>query len=116
MIQAFATSDVGKAREINEDYFYVSYPNDKVQLFILADGMGGYNGGEVASQLAVKTAKNYIIDNYDKSLESKETLLELVKGASQYANLVVYEKSEKNVELSRMGTTLDICLFYQSKT
>ena len=115
MIQAFATSDVGKAREINEDYFYVSYPNDKVQLFILADGMGGYNGGEVASQLAVKTAKNYIIDNYDKYLESKETLLELVKGASQYANLVVYEKSEKNVELSRMGTTLDICLFYQSK-
>ena len=115
MIQAFATSDVGKAREINEDYFYVSYPNDKVQLFILADGMGGYNGGEVASQLAVKTAKNYIIDNYDKSLESKETLLELVKGASQYANLVVHEKAQKNEELSKMGTTLDICLVYQNK-
>ncbi len=115
MIRAFATSDVGKAREINEDYFYVSYPDDKVQLFILADGMGGYNGGEVASQLAVKTAKNYIIDNYDKSLESKEALLELVKGASQYANLVVYEKSQQNEELSKMGTTLDICLIYQSK-
>lgn len=115
MIQAFATSDVGKSREINEDYFYVSYPSDNVQLYILADGMGGYNGGEVASQLAVKTAKNYIIDNYDKSLESKETMLELVKGASQYANLVVHEKAQKNEELSKMGTTLDICLFYQNK-
>lgn len=40
MATAFATSDVGKAREINEDFFYVSYPNDPIQLYILADGMG----------------------------------------------------------------------------
>ena len=61
MSKAFATSDVGKAREINEDYFYISYPDDEIQLFILADGMGGYNGGEVASKLAVTSAKNYIV-------------------------------------------------------
>ena len=30
MIQAFATSDVGKEREINEDYFYISFPDDNV--------------------------------------------------------------------------------------
>ena len=46
MIQAFATSDVGKEREINEDYFYISFPDDNVQLYILADGMGGYQGGD----------------------------------------------------------------------
>ena len=79
MAKAFATSDVGKAREINEDYFYISFPDDTVQLFILADGMGGYNGGEIASKLAVTTAKNYILSNYEKSKESKETLLDLVK-------------------------------------
>ena len=79
MAKAFATSDVGKAREINEDYFYISFPDDPVQLFILADGMGGYNGGEIVSKLAVTTAKNYILSNYEKSKESKETLLDLVK-------------------------------------
>ena len=60
MIRAYATSDVGKVRELNEDYFSVSYPEDEIPLFVLADGMGGYNGGEIASQLAVNSVKNYI--------------------------------------------------------
>lgn len=115
MAKAFATSDVGKAREINEDYFYISFPDDPVQLFILADGMGGYNGGEVASKLAVTTAKNYILSNFEKSKDSKEKLLDLVKNSSQYANMVVFEKSRENEELTNMGTTLDICLIYQNK-
>ncbi len=115
MSKAFATSDVGKAREINEDYFYISYPDDEIQLFILADGMGGYNGGEVASKLAVTSAKNYILSNFEKNNSDKYTILDLVKNSSQYANMVVYEKAKENPELSKMGTTLDICLIYQSK-
>lgn len=115
MSKAFATSDVGKAREINEDYFYISYLDDEIQLFILADGMGGYNGGEVASKLAVTSAKNYILSNFEKNNSDKDTILDLVKNSSQYANMVVYEKAKENPELSKMGTTLDICLIYQSK-
>ena len=61
-MKVYATTDVGKVREINEDYFSVSYPEDKVQLFLLADGMGGYNGGEVASKLAITSARDYILD------------------------------------------------------
>lgn len=115
MAKAFATSDVGQAREINEDYFYISFPDDPVQLFILADGMGGYNGGEIASKLAVTTAKNYILSNYENNNKDKESLLDLVKNASQYANMVVYEKAQENKELTNMGTTLDICLVFQNK-
>ncbi len=115
MAKGFATSDVGQAREINEDYFYISFPDDPVQLYILADGMGGYNGGEIASKLAVTTAKNYIISNYEKTNKDKESLLDLVKNASQYANMVVFEKSKDKEELAKMGTTLDICLVYQNK-
>lgn len=115
MVKAFATSDVGRAREINEDYFSISYQDDPIQLFIVADGMGGYNGGEIASKLAVTTAKEYILSNYETSKESKEKLLELVKSASQYANMIVYEKAQAEEELRKMGTTLDICLIYQSR-
>lgn len=115
-MNAFATSDVGKEREINEDYFFISYPDDVVQLFILADGMGGYNGGEVASKLAVTTAKNYILTNYEKTDKNQEELYELVKSSVTYANMVVYEKAQKNIDIQNMGTTLDVCLVYQGKS
>ena len=115
MIQAFATSDVGKARQLNEDSYFASKPDDEVKLFIVADGMGGYKGGEIASQMAVNAARNYILSNFEKSKGDKETLLSLVKSSSQYANMVVYEKSRENEELKNMGTTLDVCLIYENK-
>ena len=58
MIKAYAKSDIGKVREINQDSFYISDSLSEVQLYMLADGMGGYNGGEIASKLAIHTAKN----------------------------------------------------------
>ena len=115
MIQAFATSDIGKARQLNEDSYFASKPDDEIKLFIVADGMGGYKGGEIASSLAVNSARNYILSNFEKSKIDKETLLSLVKSSTQYANMVVYEKSKENEELKNMGTTLDVCLIYENK-
>ena len=66
-------SDVGKAREMNQDSFYISEENDKIKLFILADGMGGYKGGEIASKLAVVSAKNFITNNFEKIPKEKES-------------------------------------------
>ncbi len=43
-MKVFAKTDIGKARENNEDYYYVSQIDDFPQIYILADGMGGYNG------------------------------------------------------------------------
>lgn len=115
-MKAFAKSDVGKVREMNQDYFYISKPEEKVQLYIVADGMGGYKGGEIASKLAVETSKRYILNNFD-SIESndKEEILKLIKSAIEYANLVVYEKSKENKELENMGTTIDVCLILGNK-
>lgn len=105
-MQAYVTSDVGRVREINEDYFSVSYPNDEVQLFIIADGMGGYDGGEVASKIAVQTAKNYILTNFEKTPKTKEELLELVKSSCQYANMIVYEKKKRNARSTKYGNNI----------
>ena len=114
-MEVFVTSDIGKTRQINEDFYYASNPNDPVKLYIVADGMGGYNGGEIASKLATETAYNYILSNFEKSKGDKESLLSLVKSSSKYANMIVYEKSRENKELKNMGTTLDICLIYENK-
>ena len=115
MIKAYAKSDKGKVREINEDYFYISTSLDEVQLYILADGMGGYNGGEIASKLAVQTAKNYIENNFKETEKDRDSIIQLLGSSMEYANMVVYEKAKENPELQGMGTTLEICLIYNNK-
>ena len=114
-MKGFAKTDVGKAREMNQDYYYISSPQDKLQIYILADGMGGYNGGEIASQLAVQTAKNYIENNFKETEKDKDSIIQLLGSSIEYANMIVYEKAKENPELQGMGTTLEICLIYNNK-
>jgi len=114
-MRVFAKTDIGRVRDMNQDSYYVSEPEDKVQLFIVADGMGGYKGGEIASKLAVETSKNYIINNWDSIEHERTQILSLVKSAVEYANLVVFEKSKETPELENMGTTIDLCLILQNK-
>ena len=115
MIKAYAKSDIGKMREINQDYYYISDSLDEIQLFILADGMGGYNGGEIASRLAVQSVKSYIENNFKEIEKDKDSIMQLVASSMEYANMVVYEKSKESKELERMGTTLEVCLIYNNK-
>ena len=115
MIKAYAKSDVGKVRETNEDSFYISDSLDEVQLYMLADGMGGYKGGEIASKLAIQSSKNYIENNFKQIEKDKDSIIQLLGSSIEYANMVVYEKSKEDKELEGMGTTLDICLIYNNK-
>lgn len=114
-MEAFAKSDIGKAREMNQDYYYMSPEDSDIKLYILADGMGGYQGGEVASQLATVAAKNYIESNFADTIKEKDEILKLIKSAVEYANMVVYEKSKEDENLESMGTTLEVCLIYNNK-
>ena len=114
-MEAFAKTDIGKARDIKQDYYYISKPQDEIQIFILADGMGGYQGGEIASCLATKTALSYIQSNFENTLKEKEEILKLIISSIEYANMVVYEKSKENNELEGMGTTIEVCLIYNNK-
>lgn len=116
MIKAYAKSDIGKVREINQDYYYISNSLDEVQLYMLADGMGGYNGGEIASKLAIESAKSYIENNFnDIDKTDRDSIIQLVGSSMEYANMVVYEKSKEKEELEGMGTTLEICLIYNNR-
>ena len=115
MIKAYAKSDVGRVREINEDSFYISDSLDEVQIYMSADGMGGYKGGEIASKLAIQSAKNYIENNFKQIEKDKDSIIQLVGSSVEYANMIVYEKSKENKELEGMGTTLDICLIYNNR-
>lgn len=114
-MKVYAKSDIGKAREMNQDYICLSN-NEKYKIFIVADGMGGYKGGEVASSLASVSVKEYINNNIEKvELNNKEEMLEVIKNSIQYANTVVYNKSKEIQELEGMGTTIEVCLIYNNR-
>ena len=116
MIKAYAKSDIGKARDINEDSYYITEDSfSNIQLFILADGMGGCNAGDLASKLAVNCTKSYIENNISDTPKDKESLIQLIGSSMEYANMVVYEKSLENKELTGMGTTLEVCLIYNNR-
>ena len=68
----------------------------------------GYNGGEIASKTATETVKEYIEKNIEQTNEEKEKIFNMISKAMEYANNVVYEKSQEDEELLGMGTTMEI--------
>lgn len=114
-MRILAKSDIGKARDMNQDSFYVPKEDDEIKLCILADGMGGYKGGEIASSVAVYSAQNYICNNFKETPKERSDILKLITDSIEYANLMVYERSKESAEWKDMGTTLDVCLIYNNK-
>lgn len=115
-MKIYAETDIGMVRKANQDAYYISEENDNYKLCILADGMGGYNGGEIASSLACLSTAEYIKKNFDEQKNyTKENIMEIIKASMEYANNVVHEKSKEKVELEQMGTTLEICLIYNNR-
>lgn len=103
-MRSFGLTDKGLRREFNEDYFYRSDKSVGVlpNLYIVADGMGGHNAGDVASKQAVAYLIQYI-EKTDADIKEVEQLL--IDGIL-YANEKVYNESLEKDELSGMGTTL----------
>ncbi|MCY6372362.1 Stp1/IreP family PP2C-type Ser/Thr phosphatase [Clostridium ganghwense] len=102
-------SDKGNIREINEDYLGF-YEDHKVKLYVIADGMGGHNAGDVASKVAVESCINYI-----KQLKEIKDIDKVLREAITYANEIVYEKSKANDNLKGMGTTITACFMLEKE-
>lgn len=89
---------IGQKRKTNQDSICL-YP--KRNFFAVADGMGGHNGGDIASQMSVKILPEYIEDNIEK-LEVPELLKKSVK----HVNKSIYNHGQENKDLKGMGTTI----------
>jgi PPM family protein phosphatase len=104
--QVYAETDIGLKRKINQDAFL---KDDELQLYVVADGMGGHKGGEVASRLAVESLRKFCSEN--RGLVGREILDRGINISSRE----IYEQSQKHEELSGMGTTM-LALLFQGDT
>lgn len=96
-------SDVGLKRTLNEDF--ASYlEKQEFKIYVVADGMGGHNAGEVASQMAAKQIVNYVNEKF--SISNTENL---VAEAIKKVNKDIFDFSNTNENLSGMGTTVTAC-------
>ena len=113
-MKVFAKSDIGRKRSMNQDSFSVFEDEEsKLNLYILADGMGGYKGGEIASKVAVTAIEKYIKEKFNSNMK-KHQILKIIEDAIEFANNAIYEESEVDEELQDMGTTV-VCLILDNK-
>lgn len=113
------TSDPGRVRDKNEDSYWVSPPTlDKALvaakgwLFIVADGMGGYQGGEVASAIVVKAAS----DSYyaDAGTGAPDDIMDSLRQAVLDSQKAVLQHQSEDTEHSQMGSTLVMAVVRES--
>jgi serine/threonine protein phosphatase PrpC len=98
----------GRTRWINQDCFHV---DEGLGLFIVADGMGGHNAGEVASSIAVQEIVKTIEDRLASGTEAARTIRESLIAAHR----TILENSREKPEWDNMGTTVVLALFHQDR-
>lgn len=104
-VLSFGLTDIGMKRKINQDSYLI---DDSLKLYVVADGMGGHLGGEVASQHAVKSIQKHCREN--ASLNPRERLS---KGI-QLSSSEIYQTSKEKPELTGMGTTVLALLIHDN--
>ena len=105
-LQYYCLSDTGRVRKENQDFCGVSQDES---LFIVADGMGGADGGEIASQTAVNSFLDFF---HNSNLDLND---EVIKTSFYEAHQKLSEKAEKYPTLFGMGTTIVITQLINSQ-
>ena len=101
-MKVFSATDVGRNREMNQDYVFVSASpmGNLPNLFVVADGMGGHNAGDYASSHAVETLVGEIIA--DQNINA----IKIIRHAVEAANTEILARARENISYYGMGTTL----------
>lgn len=109
MLRIIGKTDVGKVRKTNQDDFAYGFLPDGAAWAVVCDGMGGANGGSVASSMAVRIISEEIKGQYTGQAESA-SVRQLLLPALANANAQVYARAGEDVSLYGMGTTVVACV------
>ena len=104
-----AKTDIGLTRTSNQDSYAAGELPGSVAWAVVCDGMGGTNGGNLASSTAVKIISERISSSYRQGM-SFSSIKNMFMSAIIAANVCVYDMSKENPELSGMGTTVVVAI------
>jgi protein phosphatase len=113
-IELFAAIDPGRARSNNEDSVAL---DDAVSLAVLADGMGGYNAGEVASNMATSFIRTEL-GRWLREASVQASDAEVRRAMDicvDNANRAIFNAANSNPQYAGMGTTLVVCVFRDNR-
>jgi protein phosphatase len=102
-------TDQGKVRSHNEDSVTIVVNKTNEYLLVVADGMGGHRGGEIASSIAISHIGQRFVEM--GSVGNKEDAINWLKDIVSEANLQIYKYTSENIESAGMGTTIVLALF-----
>ena len=100
-----AKTDVGMVRSNNQDSYSAGDLTSEVTWAVVCDGMGGANGGNVASETAVKVISDKLTSGYHIGMNDN-SVKNLIVSAIEAANMTLFSMARNNDELSGMGTTV----------
>lgn len=118
ILEISSATDPGMVRSHNEDSIASDAANG---LVVLADGMGGYNAGEVASGMATTVITTEVaqilakVQPYELGEDNKVLATRIVREQILKANTSIYQAAQSQPQYAGMGTTLIVCLFYDNK-
>ena len=101
-------TDPGKVRDHNEDSVTIVKNENGEILLVVADGMGGHKGGEIASSIAITHIGKRFMES--SSVGTKEDAINFLKEIVSEANMLLYRYTEENPESEGMGTTIVMAL------
>lgn len=104
-MQLYSKVDIGKVRVSNQDAADAFMLDENAAFAIVCDGMGGANGGDIASSTAIKIISDYVKSSYSKGMDNQRAE-QLLRNAISSANMQIYSLSQKDSSLSGMGTTV----------
>lgn len=102
-ILAAGKTDIGQKRSSNQDSICLL---PQFHFFAVADGMGGHNGGDIASQMSAQIFESYLTQNLPQQGAQKA-----LEGAVKHINEMIYRKGEQEEKLHGMGTTISALIF-----
>ena len=108
-MKIYSKSDIGLVRSSNQDSYNAEYFPGNSAWAVVCDGMGGANGGDIASKIAVNEITKHINDCYKSELDSN-SIRSIMERSVSCANEEIYKKSLLNPELKGMGTTVVLAL------
>lgn len=101
-----AKTDVGIKRSNNEDSYFAKKYNDDISLYIIADGLGGYEGGEIASRLLTIKMSRYFEEHLNDNLNDEKVISNILLTSLDKINNEIYKMEKVNEKYNGMGTTI----------